>query len=82
MAGAESAAAGREHDHADGRVRGDAVERRLQLVDERARQRVELARPVERHRGDAVRRVDEQLGLGLVVAVGVVTCPASSSVGP
>ena len=70
VAGAESAPAGGQHHHSHAGIRGDAVERRLQLADEGARQRVELSRPVERHGGDAIRDVDEQLGLGLVCRCG------------
>ena len=36
-----------KHDHAHARVRADPIERRLQLVDERTRQRVELPRPIQ-----------------------------------
>ena len=68
MARAEAAPACRKDDDADARVRGDTVERRLQLVDERAREGIELAGPIQRHGGDSVGRLDEQQGLGLVVA--------------
>src|SRR5262245_18824638 len=65
MARAEPTPARREHDDADARVRSDTVQRRLQLVDERARERIELAGPIQRHRGDSLGRVDKQQFLGL-----------------
>ena len=77
MAGAESAAAGGEHHHADARIGGDAVQGRLQLADQGARQRVELSRAIERHGGDAIRDVDEERRLGLVCRADIG--PLSSS---
>jgi hypothetical protein len=65
VARAESAPLRREHDDADAGIGRHAVERRLRLVDERTRERVELAGTIERQRGDAVRRFDEQQALGL-----------------
>ena len=57
----------RQHHDAHAGIRGDAVERRLQLADEGARQRVELARPVERQRWRCRRATStssERLGAG------------------
>src|SRR5258706_4306557 len=65
MPRAESPTVCSEHDHADSRVRGEAVEGRLQWLEERTGERVDLAGTVERQRGYAVLRLGQHQSLGL-----------------
>ncbi len=64
-AGDERLGAGTGEEHAaDGALALDPAGRVVQLRDDRGVERVELVRPVDRDRGDAVREIEEQRGIG------------------